>query len=297
MLLKKKMRLNISIVLMLTVMILFSMDLYASQNDIVYSAGHFYYHSYPGYVSICGYIGDETDISIPSSISGKPVSVIESNAFDGCDSIKTIEVPDTVMKVAEDSFTGAGSLERIVSHTVDVTINAGEGVSVEYTSQTGDGSYTGVSSGDTETYPSDKADTGSDNKNDGSSVLDDQGQKTADVKPKEKNTVKDSDSKQTDIGEGSYVEPDGDISGTTDSDISEYKDVSKTIDTDETEEKKDAMLTAENSGEDSIADTATVGSDIQNESATVSFVTVLVFALCLAAVIGVSVYFVLKKKK
>ncbi len=283
---------------MLTVMIFFPIDLYASQNDTVYSAGHFYYHSYPGYVSICGYIGDETDISIPSSISGKPVSVIESKAFDGCDSIKTIEVPDTVMKVADDSFTGAVSLERIVSHTEDVTINAGDGVSVEYASQTGDGSDTGVSAGDTATSHSDKSDAGSDN-DDGSSVSDDTGQKTVDAKPKDKTAVKDSVSKQSDIGEGSYVEPDGDISETADSDISEYKDTSKIIDRDTTEEKKDAMITAEkeNGDDESIADIETMGGEMQNEPDSVSLVAVIVFAVCLAAVIGVSVYFVLKKKK
>lgn len=286
---------------MLTVMIFFSIDLHASQNDTVYSAGHFYYHSYPGYVSICGYIGDETDISIPSSISGKPVSVIESGAFDGCDSIKTIEVPDTVIKVADDSFTGAGSLEKIVSHTVDVTINAGDGVSVDYISQVGEGSDTGVSTGDAATSSSDVLDTADDNKNDSSAASNDQGQKTTDAKQEKKTTSKNSGEKQSDIGDGSYVELDDGTNGLVDSDASEYKDTTKTDELDGTEEKNNTMLISEkeNGDEETVSDMVTVGitTRTQTESGSVSFVAVLVFAVCLATVIGVIVSFVLKKRK
>ena len=52
-----------------------------------YSAGNFYYHVHEGYVSICGYVGDDTEIIIPSNIAGSPVSEIESKAFDGCDNL------------------------------------------------------------------------------------------------------------------------------------------------------------------------------------------------------------------
>jgi len=99
-----------------------------------YSYGHFYYHAHEGYVSICGYLGQETDIEIPSSISGKPVSEIESGSFENCNSIETIVVPDTVMMVYADSFTGAGALKKIISRTKDITIEAGAGVTVEYKS-------------------------------------------------------------------------------------------------------------------------------------------------------------------
>ncbi len=101
--------------------------------DEEYSFGHFYYHSHDGYVSISGYLGRETDVRIPSSISGKPVSVIEAGAFDGCDTIKTIVIPDTVTIVHDNSFTGASSLEKIISNTVGITIPVNENVVVEYT--------------------------------------------------------------------------------------------------------------------------------------------------------------------
>ena len=115
-------------------LILLSFSVYAAPDE-VYSFGHFYYHSHDGYVSICGYLGRETDISIPSSISGKPVSEIEGGTFDGCDTVKTIVIPDTVTAVHDNSFTGASSLEKIVSNTIGISIPVNDNVVVEYTDQ------------------------------------------------------------------------------------------------------------------------------------------------------------------
>lgn len=105
-----------------------------AEENVTYSFGHFYYHSHEGYVSICGYLGRETEVMIPASISGKPVSEIESGTFEGCDTIEIITVPDTVVLVYDDSFTGAASLNKIISSTEGVVIKAEERVSVEYTS-------------------------------------------------------------------------------------------------------------------------------------------------------------------
>ena len=96
----------------------------AEEDTTRYSFGHFYYHSHNGYVSICGYLGRETEVEIPSVMSGRPVSEIESGSFQGCNTIETITVPDTVVMVYEDSFTGAASLKKIISHTVGLDIMA-----------------------------------------------------------------------------------------------------------------------------------------------------------------------------
>ena len=104
----------------------------AEEDTTRYSFGHFYYHSHNGYVSICGYLGRETEVEIPSVMSGRPVSEIESGSFNGCNTIETIIVPDTVVMVYEDSFTGAASLKKIISHTVGVEIKADSGVTIEY---------------------------------------------------------------------------------------------------------------------------------------------------------------------
>lgn len=107
----------------------------AEEDTTIYSFGHFYYHSHNGYVSICGYLGGETEVEIPSVLSGRPVSEIESDSFNGCNTIETIIVPDTVVLVYEDSFTGAASLTKIISHTVGVELQADSSVTIEYVNE------------------------------------------------------------------------------------------------------------------------------------------------------------------
>lgn len=103
----------------------------AFADDTVYSHGYFYYHVHEGYVSICGYFGDEKAVEIPASIAGKPVSEIEHGAFDGCDSIERIILPDTIMYLYEDSFSGAEKLEDIVRPVEDIDVPAPEGVEIK----------------------------------------------------------------------------------------------------------------------------------------------------------------------
>lgn len=110
----------------------FTMEVKAVEDETKYSSGHFYYHSHDGYVSICGYLGRETEIVIPSTMSGRPVAEIESGAFNGCNSIEVITIPDTVVLVYDDSFTGAASLKKIISNTSGVTIVAAPGVEIVY---------------------------------------------------------------------------------------------------------------------------------------------------------------------
>lgn len=54
-----------------------------------YSSGHFYYHAYPGYVSISGYLGTETEVEIPSSLGQENRCRRLKTGFDGCGSVKT----------------------------------------------------------------------------------------------------------------------------------------------------------------------------------------------------------------
>lgn len=118
--------------IMFLLIVLIPAQVQAEEDTTRYSFGHFYYHSHNGYVSICGYLGRETEVEIPSVMSGRPVSEIESGSFQGCDTIETITVPDTVVMVYEDSFSGAASLKKIISHTVGVEIKADSGVTIEY---------------------------------------------------------------------------------------------------------------------------------------------------------------------
>ena len=180
---KKKISSFIVVVVML---LLVSQTAYAAEDNKEYSAGHFFYHSHEGYVSISGYLGRETEITIPSNISGKPVSEIEAKAFDGCDTIQTITVPDTVVIVHDDSFTGAVSLKKIISHTVGVKIQADSGVKITYTAEE-------------ENKKKDK--TGTDSKDKDSS----ENKNSADKTDTDKKTGSDKEA-DTDIGDYAYEE-------------------------------------------------------------------------------------------
>ena len=54
-----------------------------------------------------------TEISIPQTYQNKAETAIESNAFTGCTSLKTIVVPDSITNIAEGAFAGCSALENI----------------------------------------------------------------------------------------------------------------------------------------------------------------------------------------
>ncbi len=176
----------------------FSIPVHADETDTTkYSAGNFYYHVHEGYVSVCGYVGDDTEIIIPSNIAGSPVSEIESKAFDGCNTIETITIPETVDTLYDDSFSGMTSLKKVICNTINVNINVGDGIEVEYTSVLqGNDDNTSKQQGNDETVEN------PDNKPDKETV-NNTGEDTD-------NGSKDDKSENSDIGEYSYEETNDD---------------------------------------------------------------------------------------
>jgi hypothetical protein len=69
-------------------------------------------------VAITGYGGSETSITIPSSIAGKPVTRIGSNAFIDNTSITSVIIPDTVLRIESSAF----------QNSAITSIDLGEGV-------------------------------------------------------------------------------------------------------------------------------------------------------------------------
>lgn len=65
------------------------------------------------YVYIGGYAGEETTLTIPEEIDGKPVKEIEPNAFKDNTSLKSITIPDTVNVIGEHAFDGCIGLETV----------------------------------------------------------------------------------------------------------------------------------------------------------------------------------------
>ena len=56
------------------------------------------------FLSITGYKGSETNLEIPSAINGDSVRVIDREAFEGCQSIKTVTIPDSIISIGMYAF-------------------------------------------------------------------------------------------------------------------------------------------------------------------------------------------------
>ena len=66
------------------------------------------------YAVITGYRGSDTDIRIPETINGVKVAVISDYAFEGCESLKSVAIPDSVTSIGDDAFSGCTSLTSVV---------------------------------------------------------------------------------------------------------------------------------------------------------------------------------------
>lgn len=62
---------------------------------------------------ITKYIGEETNVTIPSEIDGFPVISIGHRTFMFCKSIKSISIPDSVTSIGESAFAFCESLKSV----------------------------------------------------------------------------------------------------------------------------------------------------------------------------------------
>lgn len=67
----------------------------------VYTEGDYYYELQGEAIVITGYFGTDTEITLPDKIAGYPVSKIAQGAFIDTDTVKTINLPDTIMEIEE----------------------------------------------------------------------------------------------------------------------------------------------------------------------------------------------------
>ena len=73
----------------------------------------YYYYSYNRTVVYSCNTSISGNITIPSKLSGYPVTVIDSNAFKGCESLTSITIPETVTSIGESAFENCTNLESI----------------------------------------------------------------------------------------------------------------------------------------------------------------------------------------
>ncbi|MBU7006031.1 leucine-rich repeat protein [Phosphitispora fastidiosa] len=112
--LKKQFLSTIMIIVMLCSMItIFPIDAYALEEDWEYVL-----HDGDTTVAITGYTGIETEIVIPSTIEGKPVTRIDSDAFLNNTEITAVTVPNSVLRIE------SGTFQNSMVNTIDL----GEGL-------------------------------------------------------------------------------------------------------------------------------------------------------------------------
>ena len=73
----------------------------------------FVYYSMGNVMWITGYTGNQSDIQIPESINGKPVTVISARSFYNNKVIKSVEIPSTITSIQTQAFAKCTNLTDI----------------------------------------------------------------------------------------------------------------------------------------------------------------------------------------
>lgn len=89
------------ITLFLCALLVLPMQVHAAE---VYTEGYLEYRIEDSAASICGYFGSENEVTVPASIAGYPVSEISAGAFADAETVKKINLPDTIMRIEKGAF-------------------------------------------------------------------------------------------------------------------------------------------------------------------------------------------------
>lgn len=65
------------------------------------------------FIRIDKYIGDCSDVVIPSKIADIPVTQIGDNAFEDCLEVTSVTMPDSLIEILGETFAGCSSLRMI----------------------------------------------------------------------------------------------------------------------------------------------------------------------------------------
>ena len=77
------------------------------------SRPEFVYVAYADHVKITGYNGSAGELTVPSELGGRPVTVIDGWAFSGCASLTNVILPDSVTAIGDYAFCDCANLVSI----------------------------------------------------------------------------------------------------------------------------------------------------------------------------------------
>lgn len=139
--------------------------------DTVYTEGALNYTIADESITVTNYFGKDAEVTVPASIAGTPVNTIAKGAFAHNDSVKKVNLPDTITTVEEGAF-AAGITVNYRSNVAGGGTSIGEGDSAGSGSGGGSGSSTGI---DEATVDADAADTDASNASAGAGIASDSG--------------------------------------------------------------------------------------------------------------------------
>ena len=111
--------------------------------DTVYTEGALNYTIADESITITDYFGKDAEVTVPASIAGTPVNTIAAGAFAHNDSVKKVNLPDTITTVEEGAFV-AGITVNYQSNVVVGGTSIGEGDSTGSGLVGGSDSSTGI---------------------------------------------------------------------------------------------------------------------------------------------------------
>ncbi|MBR0164504.1 MAG: leucine-rich repeat protein [Lachnospiraceae bacterium] len=68
---------------------------------------------YEDHAMLQAYAGTDTQITIPQTVAGQPVTLIDAYVFDGNETITSVRIPDTVEIIGSGAFRGCTALEEV----------------------------------------------------------------------------------------------------------------------------------------------------------------------------------------
>ena len=72
------------------------------------------YWVYDDHISICEYLGSDSEVIVPAEIDGLPVTVLEEYAFGGIDTLTRVELPDSLITIGDSAFGFCKNLKSVV---------------------------------------------------------------------------------------------------------------------------------------------------------------------------------------